>query len=40
MAIFELEEKLNAVHLDLMVKRGIITRAVMGDSISSDALLF
>ena len=38
--IFELEEKLNAVHLDLMVKRGIITRAVMGDSISSDAFFF
>ena len=38
--IFELEEKLNAVHLDLMVKRGIITRAVMGDNISSDAFFF
>jgi len=38
--IFGLEEKLNAVHLDLMVKRGIITRAVMGDSISSDAFFF
>ena len=32
--------KLNAVHHDLMVKRGIITRAVMGDSISSDAFFF
>ena len=38
--IFELEEKLNDVCLDLMVKRGIITRAVMGDSISSDAFFF
>jgi len=38
--IFELEEKLNEAHLDLGVKRGIITRAVMGDSISSDAFFF
>ena len=29
--------KLNAVHHDLMVKRGIVTRAVTGGSISSDA---
>ena len=35
--IFELEEKLNDARLDLMVKRGIITRVVMGDSIADDA---
>jgi hypothetical protein len=38
--IFELEEKLNEARLDLMVKRGIITRAVMGDSIADDAFFF
>ncbi|EFK09669.1 conserved hypothetical protein [delta proteobacterium NaphS2] len=38
--IFELEDELNEAHLDLMVKRGVITRAVMGDSIASDSFFF
>ncbi|HKI48305.1 MAG TPA: transposase, partial [Desulfobacteria bacterium] len=38
--IFELEEKLNEARLDLMVKRGIITGAVMRDSISSESFFF
>lgn len=38
--IFELEDELRKARLDLMVKRGVITRAVMGDSISSDAFFF
>ena len=38
--IFELEKQLNEARLDLMIKRGVITRIVMGDSISSDAFFF
>jgi hypothetical protein len=38
--IFELEKQLNEARLDPMVKRGVITRIVMGDSISSDAFFF
>ena len=38
--IFELENELSKARLDLMVKRGVITGAVMGDSISNDSFFF
>ena len=38
--IFGLEKELHEVGLDLIVKRGVFTRFVMGDSISSDAFFF
>ena len=38
--IFELENELHEAHLDLMVKRGVITGAVMRDSISNDSFFF
>jgi hypothetical protein len=38
--VFELEKELHDAQLDLMVKRGVITRISMGDSISSDAFFF
>lgn len=38
--IFELEDELHEANLDLMVKRSVITRAVMGDSIASDSFFF
>jgi hypothetical protein len=38
--IFELEKELNEARLDLMVKRGVFTRFVAGDNISSDAFFF
>jgi len=38
--IFVLEKELHEARLDLMVKRGVITRIEMGESISSDAFFF
>ena len=38
--IFVLEKELHEARLDLMVKRGVITRFEMGESISSDAFFF
>jgi len=38
--IFSVEKELHEVRLDLMVKRGVITRISMGKSISSDAFFF
>ena len=38
--IFALEKELHEARLDLMVKRGVITRFEMGESISSDAFFF
>ena len=38
--VFELEKELHDAQLDLMVKRGDITKISMGDSISSDAFFF
>ena len=38
--IFALEKELHEARLDLMVKRGVITRIEMGESISSDAFFF
>ena len=39
-SIFELEDELRKACLDLVVKRGAITRIVMSDSIASDAFFF
>jgi hypothetical protein len=38
--IFELKEELQGVGLDLIVKRGIFTKIVMGDSPDSDSFFF
>jgi len=38
--IFGLEEELKRAHLDLVVKRGVLTKIVMGDSTHTDSFFF